>query len=465
MNYLLRMHKKKVRGFVLPLTLVVCVIILTIATGISIILAKELYFSRVSRLSQVAYYAADSGLMCATTVDDQYIDPDTGAGIFQYNTLVTSQDVLTKINNARASQGLGVIALNDIACATAPVFDSTISDFSLAPFSRVDSAGNTEVGESSSFNMKMDLGNGEYRCAKVMVNKTATYRQIISRGFASCDTGLFYPVERAIVSTSESAGVAQAVASNAVVLTSGTTWTVPQNVTSIKVWAIGAGGGGAGAEPTTYSAGGGGAAGGIAYRVFTVNPGQAFAYSIGAGGQYGQYQGNGSNGGNTSITAPDGTTLWGYGGTGGYYAEALPGFPPGGSGIGGTDNTTGGTGRSVSLNEGGGGGGGLNGAAGAYGGGCAGGNGGQMTDYQGLFAVITSLGLSTTSAGTGGACSSGSQATSATGFGSGGGGASTFGGNGGDGAYGGGGGGAAGDGVSPFHGGTGGTGAIVISWQ
>jgi hypothetical protein len=63
---------------VLPLTLIICVIILTISAGISIILAKELYFSRLSRLSQVAYYAADDGMMCATMIDDKYIDPDTG---------------------------------------------------------------------------------------------------------------------------------------------------------------------------------------------------------------------------------------------------------------------------------------------------------------------------------------------------------------------------------------------------
>lgn len=191
----------------LPLTLIVCVIILTIATGISIILAKELYFSKLSRLSQVAYYAADNGLMCTTMIDDQYIDPDTGSGIFQYNNLVTSQMVLDKVNTARVAKGLTAITLNDIKCATSDVFDSSITSFAIAPFTRIDSAGSPDDGQATTFNMRMDLGDGEYRCATVIINKTTTYRQIISRGFASCNSVFAYPIERAIVSTAESVGV------------------------------------------------------------------------------------------------------------------------------------------------------------------------------------------------------------------------------------------------------------------
>lgn len=195
----------KTRGFVLPLTLIVCVIILTIATSISIILAKELYFSKLSRLSQVAYYAADNGLMCATMIDDQYIDPDTGLGIFQYNNLVTSQMVLDKINTQRTSNGLTALTLNDIKCATSEIFNASVTNFALAPFTRIDSAGNPDNGQTTTFNMRMDLGGGNYRCATVLINKTPTFRQIISRGFASCGLVYSHPIERAIISTAESA--------------------------------------------------------------------------------------------------------------------------------------------------------------------------------------------------------------------------------------------------------------------
>lgn len=205
--FIKKIHTTRIRGFVLPLTLIICVIILTIATGISIILAKELYFSKLSRLSQIAYYAADSGLMCATMVDDKYVDPETGLGIFEYDNLVSSQAVLDKVNISRVANGLATITLNDIKCATSAIFDDSVSSFTITPFVRLDSAGNPDTGQTSTFDMRMDLGEEEYRCATVTVNKTSKYRQIISRGFASCNSVFAYPIERAIVSTAESIGV------------------------------------------------------------------------------------------------------------------------------------------------------------------------------------------------------------------------------------------------------------------
>ncbi len=202
-----KIQSMRTKGFVLPLTLIICVIILTISTGISIILAKELYFSKLSRLSQVAYYAADSGLMCATMIDDKYVDPETGLGIFEYDNLVSRQAVLDKVNISRVANGLSAIALNDIKCATSAVFDDSVSSFAVTPFVRLDSGGNPDTGQTSTFDMRMDLGEEEYRCATVTVNKTSKYRQIISRGFASCNSVFAYPIERAIVSTAESMGV------------------------------------------------------------------------------------------------------------------------------------------------------------------------------------------------------------------------------------------------------------------
>ncbi len=204
LSILKKIRQTRTRGFVLPLTLIICVIILTIATSISIILSKELYFSRLSRLSQIAYYAADNGLMCATMIDDQYYDQETGLGIFQYNNLVTSQMVLDKVNVQRVAGGLSSLSLYDIKCAASSIFDTSVSNYAVVPFSRIDSAGNPDTGQTSTFNMRMDLGGGEYRCATVLVNKTPTYRQIISRGFASCGSVYAYPIERAIVSTAES---------------------------------------------------------------------------------------------------------------------------------------------------------------------------------------------------------------------------------------------------------------------
>lgn len=195
--------RKGIRGFVLPLTLILSIIILTISAGISIILAKELYFSRLSRQSQIAYYAADNGLMCALMIDDHFIDPTTGIGIFQYNNLVSASSTLENINVDRVARGFPQITLNDIKCATSEIFDTNVTGYSLTPFTRVAANGTEETGETTTFSMKMDLGDGTYRCATVIVNKTATYRQVISRGFASCATTGLIPVERAVVNTTQ----------------------------------------------------------------------------------------------------------------------------------------------------------------------------------------------------------------------------------------------------------------------
>lgn len=64
----------------------------------------------------------------------------------------------------------------------------------------------------------------------------------------------------------------------AVILTSGTSYTVPANATSMKAWAVGPGG------IDATSSGGYGAlagAGGVAYKTWTVSGGASVAYSIG----------------------------------------------------------------------------------------------------------------------------------------------------------------------------------------
>lgn len=194
-------RRKWNRGFVLPLTLVICMIVLIISSGISIILAKELYFSRLSRLSQIAYYAADDGMMCALMMDDNYIDPDTGLGIFQSGASPTAQEVLDKVNARRLNNLLPVITLSSIKCATSEVFTAGSNYQVSQPSGQTDSVGNQIY--STTFDMNMDLGDGTRRCAQITVNKTPKYRQIISRGFASCTLSSTFRIERAIVSTAE----------------------------------------------------------------------------------------------------------------------------------------------------------------------------------------------------------------------------------------------------------------------
>jgi hypothetical protein len=213
MNKLIQKIKKsirnKTRGFVLPFALIVCLIILTISSGITIILVKQLYFSKLSRQSEQAYYAADDGMLCTTMIDDQYTENSTGLGIFPYNPLVAPstsfQATLTDVNAERTSQGLPTIVLTDIRCAASAIFDAPVSAFATSPFTRTLSSSVVDSGYSSSFNMKMDLGDGTFRCARVTVNKTSTYRQIISRGYAVCNDRSAHPIERAVINITDSA--------------------------------------------------------------------------------------------------------------------------------------------------------------------------------------------------------------------------------------------------------------------
>lgn len=100
---------------------------------------------------------------------------------------------------------------------------------------------------------------------------------------------------------------------NAMVLTSGSSVTVPAGVTSAKVWAIGAGGGGGGSTDNDGTAGGSGGAGGVAYVTKTVSQNDVISYTLGAGGRAGHGYVAATAGGNTSATIA-GTTIYGNGG-------------------------------------------------------------------------------------------------------------------------------------------------------
>lgn len=217
MKYLNFFQKRKngfVAGFVLPYTLFVTSIMIIITSSVSAVIIKQLYFSRLARQSKAAYYAADTALLCTTVIDSTYTNAD-GIGIFPFdaNSLnyVTYQvdmgDVVAYTNSRLLSAGTLATNYLDITCAGANIFDPAISGFALDSnvFSYLVPAhgvfpATTESGRSSTFKMKMPLGDGTFRCAKVTVNKTPTYRQIISQGYSDCSNSAS-SVERAVVDT------------------------------------------------------------------------------------------------------------------------------------------------------------------------------------------------------------------------------------------------------------------------
>lgn len=202
---------KSSKGFILPFTMLISTIVLFIMSGSMVLLSKQLYFSKLSKQSQAAYYAADDAISCATSVDDSFYGND-GLGIFPSDPAIEATtyitNVLASVNITRAENSLTQIAdIEDIKCAQAVIFDpsSGTSKFTVTSFSRpyydtILSSDQTEHGKTSTFTMRMNLGDGTYRCAKVTVNKTPSWRQIIAQGYASCDTANG-AVERAVVNT------------------------------------------------------------------------------------------------------------------------------------------------------------------------------------------------------------------------------------------------------------------------
>ncbi|MBS1620211.1 MAG: SprB repeat-containing protein [Bacteroidetes bacterium] len=143
-------------------------------------------------------------------------------------------------------------------------------------------------------------------------------------------------------------------------------WTVPANVTSIKVEVWGGGGGGGGARGSSWSTTyGGGGGGGGAYNVatFSVTPGHTFNITIGNGGTPGVpgfTSTDGGPGGTTTVSGIDGTVS-ATGGNGGSTGVGSNGS--GGSGATG-DHNGGNGGTSTGNGAGGGGGAGNNGNGG-----------------------------------------------------------------------------------------------------
>jgi hypothetical protein len=187
--------------------MLISVLVLLVASSALTLLSKQQYFSRLYRQSQAAYYAADDALNCAIKIDDAYIGSD-GLGIFPGSTTTSALDyinsVFAYVNAERLLDGLPIIAdINDIKCSQSSIFNtltpilfSTSTNF----YQYLSVSNGLEEGVSSTFNMRMPIGGGEFRCAKVTVNKTYSFRQIIAQGYARCDDP-YGSVERALVNT------------------------------------------------------------------------------------------------------------------------------------------------------------------------------------------------------------------------------------------------------------------------
>lgn len=192
------------KGFILPFTMLIVTLVLFVFMTGSNSLAKQLFFSKMYRQSQTAYYIADDAVSCTLSIDDTFQNDD-GYGIFPG---VTSDDpaeymaeTIDQINVRRLIAGLTTIFLEDIKCAQVAIFDTAQSGFEVSSTDyEYDGPSGLEVGKTSTFNMRMPDKDGTFRCAKVTVNRTQFFRQIIGQGYSACGGGLD-SVERAVVNT------------------------------------------------------------------------------------------------------------------------------------------------------------------------------------------------------------------------------------------------------------------------
>ena len=131
----------------------------------------------------------------------------------------------------------------------------------------------------------------------------------ITKGVARY-TGATLTVPTAAFPDASGGGGGSSYTPTAVLLTSGTSYTVPSGATSMKAWAVGGGGG-------TNSRGG---AGGTSFKTWSVSGGSSVAFAVGDAGVTGASP---TSGGNSTVTY-GGTTITGNGGassgTGGGYS-------------------------------------------------------------------------------------------------------------------------------------------------
>jgi len=234
---------------------------------------------------------------------------------------------------------------------------------------------------SQTFTAAATLGAGWYVYYRNRGTGTVTLDPSGSETIDGLTTGVLLPGMAGMIICTGSAFLFVRYSNNVLMelLTSGTSWTAPLGVRSVRVRAQGGGGGGGRTSATAI--GSGGAAGGYAETIYSVVPGTAYTYGIGAAGSAGAASGaSGTAGGTTTgfgLTATGGaagtstSTTVVAGGTatggtvnisGGYGIGSTSAGPLKGGGdsmLGGGGATPGSTNATAATGYGGGGGGGT----------------------------------------------------------------------------------------------------------
>lgn len=210
---------------------------------------------------------------------------------------------------------------------------------------------NLDAGTDSPGSARADL-----KTAVDQLNAAIAARGAAS-GVASLDSSTKIPIAQ-LPTTFIANGVQSYIAAGSY------SWTVPAGIYRLRVRCWGAGGGGGfGVDPTAHGGGGGGA--GMAYKVWTVSPGDSVSVVVGAGGAGGVGPANaaGTAGANSTVTI-GGVSITGQGGGAGGAGPGGIGGTPGGA-TGADLHVSGGSGQTGIAGMGGQGGSGAQGCGSA----------------------------------------------------------------------------------------------------
>jgi Tfp pilus assembly protein PilX len=201
-------------GFILPLTMLLMTLILLVSFGITSIIVRQARFSRIIKDSLIAYNAADMAITCTSFIDNTFTNSSTTNGIFPTdrnaypigNETAEINDTIAVINLGRDTRALPRLpnGSDDLTCGGKRIFNTSDTQISYSAFTYTKSDLSTENGKTSTFNLKIPLSNGDFRCAKVIYNKSQSFNQIISSGYSNCDASAKSRVERVIISSAES---------------------------------------------------------------------------------------------------------------------------------------------------------------------------------------------------------------------------------------------------------------------
>ncbi len=115
---------KNEEGFIVAFTLIVVSVLLVVSLSVSRIIAKELFFSRLTDNNKASYFAADSGIECAEYIDNVLRDNNIGESLIlnSKRSENINSDFIENANNkvffATSSVKSIVSNLNNLTCAS-----------------------------------------------------------------------------------------------------------------------------------------------------------------------------------------------------------------------------------------------------------------------------------------------------------------------------------------------------------